>query len=130
MPAPRHATIATQESLAEHKVDTANTTPWMSTGPQVKTTGIALISVWIACGLLIALTFSGVGFLLVKFDVTFIGSWGQLPESIIAHALALSLIGLSHVLVCGGAVWVGYLVSCGIIHFAGFFAPHKRSADY
>ena len=130
MPAPRHVIITTQESLTEHKVDTANTTPWMSTGPQVKTTGIALISVWIACGLLIALTFSVVGFLLVKFDVTFIGSWYQLPESNILHAMALSLIGLSHVLVCGGAVWVGYLVSCGIMHFAGFCAPHKQTADY
>lgn len=122
MQVPQGFTLSEKDSDAfnsEHQEGTLH-----ASNHPAKSSGVFIIAVWLVGLLFCALVFSGLGFLLVAFDVTFIGSTYQLPESSILRAVGFSVIGLGHALPCGAAVWMGYLMFCG------FIQPHKRSAEF
>lgn len=128
MQVPQGLTLSEKDSFAEQEFDAFNSEQQEgalhASNHSAKASGVFIIAVWLVGLVFCALVFSGLGFLLVAFDATFIGGPYQLPESSILRAVVFSVIGLGHALPCGAAVWMGYLMSCG------FIEPHKRSAEF
>lgn len=128
MQVPQGLTLSEKDSLAEQQFDGFDSEQQEgalhASNHPAKASSVFIIAVWLVGLVFCALVFSGLGFLLVAFDATFIGGAYQLPESSILRAVVFSVIGLGHALPCGAAVWMGYLMSCG------FIEPHKRSAEF